>query len=255
MGDFYELFFEDAVKAADALDIALTKRGKHLGEDIPMCGVPVHAAEGYLAKLIRKGFRVAVCEQMEDPAEARKARLQGGGEARGRAPRHARHLDRGQPARARSHNLLAAVAEAGEGLGLASVDMSTGDFAVAGAGSGRSRRGAGPAFAQRNPGPGPVARPSRHRAGLGRLARSCISPLPQARFDSEAGRRRLKPLYAVKALDGFGSFARAEIAAAGALVDYLEVTQKGRMPRLKPPGASPPAQPWTSTRPRGAILS
>src|SRR5271169_3458774 len=72
MGDFYELFFEDAAKAARALDIALTKRGKHEGEDIPMCGVPVHAAEAYLAKLIRQGFRVAVCEQMEDPAEARK---------------------------------------------------------------------------------------------------------------------------------------------------------------------------------------
>src|ERR1700674_3868821 len=72
MGDFYELFFEDAAKAAAALDIALTKRGKHLGVDIPMCGVPVHAAEGYLAKLIRHGFKVAVCEQMDDPAEARK---------------------------------------------------------------------------------------------------------------------------------------------------------------------------------------
>ncbi|MGZ5920282.1 MAG: MutS N-terminal domain-containing protein, partial [Rhizomicrobium sp.] len=72
MGDFYELFFADAAKASEALDIALTKRGKHLGEDIPMCGVPVHAAESYMEKLIRKGFRVAVCEQVEDPAEARK---------------------------------------------------------------------------------------------------------------------------------------------------------------------------------------
>ncbi len=72
MGDFYELFFADAAKASEALDIALTKRGKHLGEDIPMCGVPVHAAESYMEKLIRKGFRVAVCEQVEDPAEAKK---------------------------------------------------------------------------------------------------------------------------------------------------------------------------------------
>src|SRR5215470_13941654 len=72
MGDFYELFFDDAGKAAEALDIALTKRGKHMGEDIPMCGVPVHAAEQYLEKLIRKGFRVAVCEQVEDPLEAKK---------------------------------------------------------------------------------------------------------------------------------------------------------------------------------------
>ena len=72
MGDFYEMFFDDAVGAAAALDIALTKRGKHDGTDIPMCGVPVHAAEGYLLTLIRKGFRVAVCEQMESPAEAKK---------------------------------------------------------------------------------------------------------------------------------------------------------------------------------------
>jgi DNA mismatch repair protein MutS len=72
MGDFYELFFDDAVKAAAALDIALTKRGQHQGQDIPMCGVPVHAAEAYLSRLIRQGFRVAVCEQLEDPAEARK---------------------------------------------------------------------------------------------------------------------------------------------------------------------------------------
>jgi DNA mismatch repair protein MutS len=72
MGDFYELFFEDARKAAEALGIALTFRGKHAGADIPMCGVPAHAAEAYLAKLIRSGFKVAVCEQMEDPAEAKK---------------------------------------------------------------------------------------------------------------------------------------------------------------------------------------
>ena len=72
MGDFYEMFFDDAVAAASALDIALTKRGQHLGEDIAMCGVPAHSAESYLLTLIRKGFRVAICEQMEDPAEAKK---------------------------------------------------------------------------------------------------------------------------------------------------------------------------------------
>src|ERR1043166_2263966 len=71
MGDFYELFFEDAVAAAPALDIALTKRGRHDGADIPMCGVPVHTAEAYLARLIRAGFKVAICEQVENPAEAK----------------------------------------------------------------------------------------------------------------------------------------------------------------------------------------
>src|SRR6516225_7272002 len=130
MGDFYELFFEDAAKAAEALDIALTKRGKHLGSDIPMCGVPVHAAEQYLEKLIRKGFRVAVCEQVEDPQEARK--------------RGSKAVVRREVIRlvtpgtlteeslldARAANLLAALARAGGALALAFADMSTGDFQV-----------------------------------------------------------------------------------------------------------------------------
>src|SRR6185437_5018173 len=130
MGDFYELFFEDAVKAAAALDIALTRRGKHLGEDIPMCGVPVHTAESYLEKLIRKGFRVAVCEQMEDPALAKK---------RGAKSPVKREVIRlvtpgtlteDSLLDARSPSLLAALGRAGGELALASADISTGDFAV-----------------------------------------------------------------------------------------------------------------------------
>src|ERR1051326_4442460 len=130
MGDFYELFFDDAAKAAEALDIALTKRGRHLGDDIPMCGVPVHAAEAYLEKLIRKGFRVAVCEQIEDPAEAKK--------------RGAKAVVRREVVRlvtpgtltedalldARSSNMLAALGRAGSDLAIAALDMSTGEFQV-----------------------------------------------------------------------------------------------------------------------------
>ena len=97
MGDFYELFFEDAKQAAPALDIALTKRGRHGDDDIPMCGVPVHSAEGYLERLIKKGFKVAICEQTEDPAEAKKRGPKIGGEARDYPPGHARHAHRGQP--------------------------------------------------------------------------------------------------------------------------------------------------------------
>src|SRR5882724_11422793 len=133
MGDFYELFFEDAVKAAAALAIALTKRGRHDGGDIPMCGVPVHAAEGYLAKLIRHGFKVAVCEQMEDPAEARK--------------RGSKSVVRRQVVRLvtpgtltedslldeRAHNYLAALArvKADGELALALADISSGELIVA----------------------------------------------------------------------------------------------------------------------------
>src|SRR3546814_14964579 len=128
MGDFYEMFFQDAEQASAALDIALTKRGQHLGEDIPMCGVPVHSADGYLARLIRKGFKVAICEQMEDPAEAKK---RGGksvvkrGVVRVVAPGTITEdalLD------ARAHNYLPALAEAGGALGLAWLDISTGAF-------------------------------------------------------------------------------------------------------------------------------
>ena len=95
MGDFYEMFFEDAEAAAAALDIALTKRGQHLGKDIPMCGVPVHSAEGYLLALIRKGFRVAIAEQMEDPAGGEEARVEIRGGAGCSAAGDAGHIDRG----------------------------------------------------------------------------------------------------------------------------------------------------------------
>src|SRR5579863_803376 len=126
MGDFYELFFDDAAAASEALDIALTKRGKHQGDDIPMCGVPVHAAEAYLEKLIRKGFRVAVCEQTEDPLEAKK--------------RGAKSVVRREVVRlvtpgtltedslleARASNILAALGRSAGSLALAYADMSTG---------------------------------------------------------------------------------------------------------------------------------
>ena len=130
MGDFYEMFFEDAVNAAEALDIALTKRGKHEGEDIPMCGVPVHAAEGYLLTLIRKGFRVAVGEQLESPAEAKK---------RGSKSVVKRDVVRlvtpgtlteDSLLEARRHNFLVAYSELRDQAALAWADISTGVFHV-----------------------------------------------------------------------------------------------------------------------------
>ena len=128
MGDFYELFFEDAVKASKILDITLTKRGKHQGEDIPMCGVPVHSHEGYLNKLISNGFNVAICEQVEDPLEAKK---RGAKSIVKRAVQ--RIITPGTLIEdtlldSRAHNYLAAVAEVGGKLGLAWVEISTGEF-------------------------------------------------------------------------------------------------------------------------------
>ena len=234
MGDFYELFFDDAAQAARALDITLTKRGKHDGEDIPMCGVPVHAAEAYLARLIRQGFRVAVCEQVEDPAEAKKRG--------GKAPVRRAVLRIVTPGTltednlldARRHNYLAALAEAQGALALAWLDLSTGDFALQSV----AERDLGAALARLAP--GEILLPERlvQRPALFELLgewKSALTPLPNPRFDSENGRQRLEALYGVAALDAFGAFARAEIAAAGALVDYVELTQQGKLPALMPP--------------------
>jgi DNA mismatch repair protein MutS len=234
MGDFYELFFDDAVKAAAALDIALTKRGQHLGDDIPMCGVPVHSHEAYLSRLIRLGFKVAVCEQTEDPAEARK---RGTKSVVNRAV--VRVITPGTLTEdalldARTHNYLAALSEAQGTLGLAWLDLSTGAFAV------QPVAAAGLAAALARLEPGEILLPDRLLAKpeiANALAdwKSALSPLPSARFDSDNARQRLQRLFEVGALDGFGNFGRAEIAACGALVDYVELTQAGKVPALQPP--------------------
>ena len=233
MGDFYELFFDDAVTAAAALDITLTKRGRHNDADIPMCGVPVHSHETYLSRLIRQGFKVAVCEQTEDPAEARKrgykavvnrevVRLVTSGTI---TEEHL--LD------ARRNNYLAALASAQSELALAWMDMSTGDFLS----QPISEAGLAAALARLQPGELLLAEQLVQRESLFELFgewRDILSPLPNGRFDSENGRRRLLALFNVGTLDAFGRFNRAELAAAGALVDYLELTQKGNLPRLAP---------------------
>ncbi|MFL6690354.1 MAG: DNA mismatch repair protein MutS [Alphaproteobacteria bacterium] len=232
MGDFYELFFEDARKAAEALDIALTRRGKHLGDDIPMCGVPVHAAEQYLEKLIRKGFRVAVCEQMEDPAEARR---------RGSRAVVRRDVTRlvtpgtlteDSLLEARAANTLAALGCAGGEFAIASSDISTGDFRV----SGVALNDIAVELARLSPSELLVPDSLLADGLLAPLLKgsgAALTPLPAIRFDSAGGERALKSLYRVAALDGFGSFSRAELSAAGALVGYLDLTQKGRLPNLK----------------------
>jgi len=236
MGDFYELFFEDAVAAAGALDIALTKRGKHLGDDIPMCGVPVHSHDAYLERLIRKGFKVAVCEQVEDPAEAKK---------RGAKSVVARAVQRlvtpgtlteDTLLDARAHNYLAALARVGsEGeLGLAWADVSTGEFAVTGV----SPSGLGAELARLSPGELLVPEGFAANEDSGEIlahSGAVLTLLPAARFDSGNAERRLKGHFAVSALDGFGAFSRAELGAMGALLDYVELTQVGRMPALAAP--------------------
>src|SRR5438445_2920322 len=214
MGDFFELFFDDARIAAACLDIGLTKRGEDAGEPIPMCGVPVHAAESYLARLIKAGHRVAIAEQTESPAEARKAR---GSKAlvdraiiRLVTPGT---LTEETLLESSSANWLAAIGRAGDEWALAAADISTGRFELIACG------------------PGELA------AELARLSAAEViadASVPGIRtspgkggFDSLAGERALKGRFGLATLDGLGSPSRAELAAAGGLIAYLDATQKG----------------------------
>ena len=232
MGDFYELFFDDAVAAADALDIALTKRGKHAGDDIPMCGVPYHAAEGYLLTLIRKGFRVAVCEQMESPAEAKK---------RGSKSVVKRDVVRlvtpgtlteDTLLEARRHNYLAALGCVRDEWALAWTDISTGALHVMPLALSR----VGPELAQLSPAEILLADGTENTV-QGILDDLGLTPtlLGKSSFDSTGAASRLATQFGVSSLDAYGQFSRPELSAMGALVEYLDMTQKGRLPLLRPP--------------------
>ena len=222
MGDFFELFFDDAKAAAACLDIALTKRGADGGEPVPMCGVPVHAAESYLARLIRAGHRVAIAEQTESPAEARKAR---GSKAlveraivRLVTPGTLTEetlLDSG------SANWLAAVARAGEEWAIAAADISTGRFELIACGTGELQA--------------EMARLSPAEAIAAEKVPGIATSQGKGGFDSLAGERALKSRFGLATLDGFGAPGRAELAAAGGLLAYLDATQKEAVAFLAAP--------------------
>ena len=233
MGDFYELFFDDAIKAAKVLDIALTKRGKHNDTDIPMCGVPHHSSENYLLTLIKSGHKVAVCEQLESPAEAKKrgyksvvkrdvVRLVTPGT-----------LTEDGLLKARSHNFLAAYSIVRGEHSLAWVDISTGLMSVLS-----------------------LNKVEDFVAELFRLTPSEVLIIDntdydiidaieesgatatlrgKSAFDSTSGEERLKSLFAVASLEAFGSFGRAQVSALGSIAEYLDATQKGKLPILRPP--------------------
>ena len=227
MGDFFELFFDDARAAAQILDIALTSRGEHDGAPIPMCGVPVHSAESYLARLIRAGCRVAIAEQVETPEQAKKR----GGSKALVARDIVRFVTAGtlteesllEPRRA---NVLAAVCPVRGGVGIAACDISTGRMELE------------------------ECAPERMAAALARLGASEIvaadgwdeAPFgaivrPARDFASDAGEAGLKRVHGVATLDGFGSFSRTMLAAAGGLLAYLDHVGRGKLPLLLPPVA------------------
>ena len=214
MGDFFELFFDDAKVAAATLDIALTRRGADGGEPIPMCGVPVHAAENYLARLIRAGHRVAIAEQVESPAEARKARgakaLVNRAIVRLVTPGTLTEetlLDSG------AANWLAAIARAGDDWAIAAADISTGRFELVACGPGELQS--------------ELARLTPAETIADAKVAGIATTTGKGGFDSQAGERALKARFGVATLDGFGSPSRAELAAAGGLLAYLDATQKG----------------------------
>ncbi|HEY6817289.1 MAG TPA: DNA mismatch repair protein MutS, partial [Croceibacterium sp.] len=265
MGDFFELFFDDAKTASAVLDIALTSRGEHLGTPIPMCGVPVHSAEGYLARLIKAGCRVAIAEQVESPEEAKRR----GGSKALVARDIVRFVTAGtlteeallEPRRA---NVLAAVCEVRGAYGVAACDISTGrmeleDCAPGQLGAALARLGAselvapdeqapsirfadtspvnGGGFASSDPPPftGEVS-PKATEGARSPLPEDTILR-PRADFASDAGEARLKAVHGVATLDGFGTFTRAMLAAAGGLLAYLDHAGRGRLPLLLPPVA------------------
>ena len=233
MGDFFELFFDDAKTAAQVLDIALTSRGEHGGEPIPMCGVPVHSAEGYLARLIKAGCRVAIAEQVETPEEAKaRAKREGSAVSKALVARDiVRFVTAGtlteeallEPRRA---NVLAAICDLRGTCGLASVDISTGRMAL------EECAPDALAAALARLGPSEVVAPD----DADGLAADAI-PRPRHEFASSEGEARLKSIHGVATLDGFGSFTRAMLAAAGGLIAYLDHVGRGKLPLLLPPVA------------------
>jgi DNA mismatch repair protein MutS len=225
MGDFFEMFFEDAKIAAAVLDIALTARGEHDGAPIPMCGVPIHAAEGYLARLIKAGHRVAIAEQTESPAEAR-ARM-GSKALVSRAIIRvvtAGTLTEEALLDARTANWCVAIGEVAGGVAIAAADVSTGRFELIET----DAAGLGAELARLAPAETIASETSA-------FVEAATTLRPRSEFDTATGETRLKALFGVATLDGFGQFSRAGLAAAGGLVAYLDHTAKGALPFLRPP--------------------
>ncbi|MGB1235138.1 MAG: DNA mismatch repair protein MutS [Planktomarina sp.] len=229
MGDFYELFFDDAVAAAEALDIALTKRGKHDGDDIPMCGVPHHAAEGYLLTLIRKGFRVAVCEQLESPAEAKKRGYKSvvkRGVVRLVTPGT---LTEDSLLKPRQSNFLAAYSFIRDEGCLAWVDISTGEVSYMACPQVRL----GPELARLTPSEVLIADSAPlHLMATVSASGTAKTEVFEDLFNSSAAVGRLEIAYKSSKFD---SLDRVSISALGALIEYLTQTQRGQLPLLRPP--------------------
>jgi len=220
LGDFYELFLEDAKIASQALDIILTRRHKNTSEEIPMCGVPVHASDSYIARLIKKGFRVAVCEQMEKstpkgikaPLRREVVRIITPGT-----------LTEDSLLNARCHNFLLALYPNGDQISVACIDISTGDFFT------ESHPNTTLSSVLNRLSPQEILLPESMLEtavvqSIWQEWKSKVHPLNLARFDR--GEDRLTSFFNIQTMDSLGSFSAGELSAAGALLDYVLVTQK-----------------------------
>jgi DNA mismatch repair protein MutS len=233
MGDFYELFFEDAIKAAEILDITLTKRGKNKGEGIDMCGVPYHSHEPYLAKLIKAGLKVAICEQTETPEQAKK---RGGNKSLVNRD-VVRIVTKGTLTEdhlldVKQHHYLASIIELGGQFGLSWIDLSTGNFYVQPLNESEITTSLGRIS------PSELLAPDDAYLKKTLYGRSIdldeiITTQPKTVFDSQNARKRLESYFGVQTLESFGGFSRAELSAAGSLLEYIERTQKGKIPHIQ----------------------
>ncbi len=241
VGDFYELFFEDALKASKALDILLTKRGYYKGEPIPMCGVPYHAYESYMAKLINQGFKVAICEQTETPEEAKK---RGGSKALVNRE-VVRLVTSGTLTEdnlldARRNNYLLCCYVIDSNFGFSWADLSTGDFytRTIKSSSGKQADILHSFLSFIEAGEIIISDNLLHDTDLFNILKyyqDKLTVLPQARFNLNNAQKMLEKFFKVKTLDAFGSFSKPEIIAAGIVLDYIETTQKGKLAQLKNP--------------------
>jgi len=232
LGDFYELFFQDALKAAPALDIVLTRRGKKEGQDIPMCGIPFHASDAYISKLIQKGFKVALCEQLESPDEAKKRGQKSivkRGVVRILTPGT---LTEDTLLKARQNNFLIALSESKNIFGVASVDISTGDFILEAA----SASSLESVLMRIAPKEILVSQTLAHKLGKDLpLWKQLFSQQPDSRFDMQNAEKKLLETFHVSTLGGFGKFSEAEVIAGGSILDYITLTQKGKIPTISFP--------------------
>ena len=248
MGDFYELFHDDALVAAEILDITLTQRGKDKENAIPMCGVPFHSYEPYLAKLIKAGHKVAICEQTETPAEAKeRAKREGRPASKALVNREVvRIVTQGTLTEehlldARENNYIACLAAAGTEQALSWLELSTGAFYVQPV----TQNIIAATLESINPKEILISdhhsseswNPEPHKSldPSVRWDDTKVTTQPSSLFNSDNAKKRLQTQFGTQSLDAFGELSRAEIAAMGALLDYVERTQIGKIPYIAAP--------------------